>query len=45
MPYIIQEEYCPHCKSIQRIKFGFRITCLNCMNRIEEDEEHESDTE
>lgn len=37
-------DYCPHCKSVQRIKFSFIITCLNCMKRIEE-EEHESDTE
>jgi len=47
MPYIIQDDYCPHCKSVQRIKFGFKITCLNCMTRIEveEEEENESDFE
>ncbi|QEG13688.1 hypothetical protein MARVELLAND_166 [Bacillus phage vB_BspM_MarvelLand] len=38
-------DYCPHCKSIQRIKFGIKATCLNCMKSIEEEEEHENDTE
>ncbi|QFP93276.1 UNVERIFIED_ORG: hypothetical protein Xoosp15_11 [Xanthomonas phage Xoo-sp15] len=45
MPYIIMQEFCPHCQSWQNVKFGLKATCLNCKNIISyvSDEEEDDD--